>query len=84
MDSGQHLLAAEAGKLATTAPHSLLLGLAGVTAASVAALIVAPGTGSANPRKNAGPSASTVDTSTERSRYLLPRSHDVSGRNRQA
>ncbi len=34
--------------------------------------------------KNAKPSDSTVETSTDRSRYLLPRSHEVSGRNRQA
>ena len=34
--------------------------------------------------KNAKSARSTVSTNTERSRYLLPRSHDVSGKNVQA
>src|SRR5260221_2555778 len=37
-----------------------------------------------NPVKNAKSSLSTVRTSTERSRYLLPRSQEVSGTNWQA
>ena len=59
-------------------------GLGGVADSSVAAVIVASGTASAKSAKNARSSDSTVETSTERSRYLLPRSHEVSGRNRQA
>ena len=43
-----------------------------------------PGSPSLAAWKKARLSFATVLTSTERSRYLLPRSHEVSGKNRQA
>ena len=47
-------------------------------------MIACFGIASAKSLKNARSADSTVETSTERSRYLFPRSHEVSGTNRQA